>query len=207
MLKNLQNDKYSSSKSNKWIIISLWLIAIIAMAFLILTSNYPEQESRQPKGQDYSTEIKHDEHGLGIGTTEFFSQFNTAAIKFNSELKMLPIKIQPGIAQDTFRCTISKNITIIGIIDNDGNLLSVTLLGFSDGTLSSNTEIAQALGILILALDPDLSIKDCYLIAKELGLADNKLSIPSQINSHGKHYFSMKSDESNLMIIISKSPN
>lgn len=207
MIQTSNNDNTSAFKSNKWIIISLWSIAIMAMAFLILTSHSTEQKNQLLQEQNSSPGIKSDVNNLGISTSEFTSHFNTAAISFNSDLKLPLLKIQSGIAQDTFSYTLSKNINIMGTIDNDGNLLSVTLFGFSDGTLSTNTDIALSIVILIAALNPELSTKDCYHIAKETGLTDNQLSSPSQITRQGKRYFFMRADESNLMFTISKAAN
>lgn len=203
MLKDFKNETSSITTLNKFIVPCLWFIALAFMTFLILTTKYSEENNQQNRQQSFLERASSTSKGLGLDTATFATRFNSAAINFNSDLKMTSIKFQPGIAQDTFNCPVSKSINIIGILDDYGNLLNITIFGFSDGSLSTNTEISQAVVLSIIALNPELPLKDCYSIAKELALADINSTTATHIIRYGKRYSSTSSDGSNIMVTIS----
>lgn len=188
---------------NKTIVILLWTISIVAISLLILQAHIggvqktPKQIQADPSLQTTDS--------LGALTPDRFKErFNAAADTFDNRLKITTMNIMAGVTQDTFNIRLAKHISLLGILDNDGNLRSVTIIGLGDGSIGSDTDTTLAIGILVASFNPTLSFTECYQIIKDTGIADNNSSTTGQTTQDGKRYFYNRSYDNKIMFSVSK---
>jgi hypothetical protein len=115
---------------------------------------------------------------LGYTPDEFKNRFNDASQQIGSHLKIENLTIQDGPVQDTFNYAFNDQIAIVGSVHKkDGNVRDLMLICQSDGTPSSAADIFVAMGLLIMATNPDLNQDERTEVMKELGLLGDDIDL------------------------------
>ena len=180
---------------NKAIVIVLWAISLAAIGILLLQTyltsikEAPSQIQLNP-AQNISNKETLSPH-------QFKENFNAASNRFGSHIKIESLNIQTGVYQDTFNIGLQRNINLLGILDEDGMVRSITLIGLSDQSFGADTDTAMAIAILIAAFDPSIEILNCYQIIKDAASSSN-----GEIIRYGKRYFYTRTADNKIMFSV-----
>lgn len=142
-------------------------------------------------------------YSLEFTPNEFKDRFNKAANEFQSDLYINSLEVQKGSVQDTFTYKFTNYLSSVGAVNKqDGSLRSVTILGGSDGTPESGMNTISSMGILIAAVNPELSADQRGTILKEIGLLKENvdiLNLNGDTVRNGKKYFINSSEQIGIM--------
>lgn len=148
---------------------------------------------------------------LGISIEEFKKRFNKAAEKLNTDFYISDVQIIKGSAKDTFQYTFTNNLALVGTLNKQNKQIdSITIIGTGDGTLKSGTDILLSMGVLIMAMNPELSANERGNILRELGLLGDNTDIWNLNKStirNGKKYFLMTSKELGIWFGVEPATN
>lgn len=140
---------------------------------------------------------------IGLKPDEFKDRFNQAATEFDSDLRITDLNVDEGSVQDTFQYMLTSHLGLIGSINKqDGSIRSVTILGQGDGTAQSGLNIITSMGILIAAVNPEISPNKRGDILRELKIVGDNvdiLNLDSETVCNGKKYFVNSSKEIGIM--------
>jgi hypothetical protein len=105
---------------------------------------------------------------LGLSAEAFKTGFNNAAKNAQSEFRIDKINVERGPANDTFTSYLSKNNALIGTLDQDGNLKSITSISTGDGTIESGADMIILSALIVRAVSPGMDKKQAGDIALNL---------------------------------------
>lgn len=190
---------------NKTIVIVLWTISLMAIGVLILYTHIREVQ-KPPQAVRYEDSTQNAPHSdtLTVTPNEFKTSFNTAASKLESKLTIQSLTVQSGVVQDTFNIRLTENVSILGTIGDNGLVRSASVIGLGDGTFDSDVDTTLAIATLIISINPDFTITDCYNVIKDTGLTDSHTFSTGEFLLNGNKYFYTRTSDQKLIFSVSK---
>lgn len=139
----------------------------------------PQQSAAESETKPADTETKPEDSKIpgtiGINPEEFRAAFNKASQEVSAGFTIDKITVQEGEAQDTFQYMLTDNIALVGTVNKaDGSVRDVMIMATGDGTFKSGADIIIAMGVLIVATNPDLAVEERGGILDDLGLTSGE---------------------------------
>lgn len=190
---------------NKTIVILLWSISLMAIGVLILYTYIGEvQKLPQATQHEDSTQNALLSDTLTVTPNEFKTRFNITASKLNSKLTIQSLTVQSGVIQDTFNIRLTENVSILGTVGDNGLVRSISVIGLGDGTFASDADTTLAIATLIISINPNLTVTDCYNLIKNTSLADSDTFSTGAFLLNGNKYFYTRTSDQKLIFSVSK---
>lgn len=120
----------------------------------------------------------------GVGS--FKKRFNQFSRASSSSLRIGNITINQGKVNNTFQYMFNKYIGILGTVNKvDNSLKELTMIGQSDGSLSSGIDIIVVMGGIINSVQPNLNPNERGQILKDLGILGDEIDLMNlEENTH-----------------------
>lgn len=141
---------------------------------------------------------------IGLTPDEFRESFNARSDAMSSDIKISQnLKVQDGKVQNTFQHMITDHIALTGTVNKaDGSIRDVMMIGQGDGTAASGADTIVVMGLMILAVNPDIQTADVGNILDKLHILDEGVdlaTIDESTTINGIRYRIMGSAELGLM--------
>ncbi|MEK5415082.1 hypothetical protein [Paenibacillus sp. FSL L8-0708] len=140
---------------------------------------------------------------ISMSPEEFKDSFNAKAKEIGTDLKINKLIVEDGAVQNTFSYKFTNTLMLSGTVNKqDGSIRDVLLIGTTDGTSKSVSDILIGMGVLILASNPELPTTEPSVIVKELGMLDEGadfLKINKSVIRNGIEYHFQASKEFGIM--------
>ena len=205
------HEKLKGEKKKQGCIGCLALIVIFAVIGLIMdscsgdkskesgkTTNTPPQQQTQQQSSIPGT--------LGMTPNEFTTRFNNSSTEFKADLRISSLKVETGSLQDVFQYSFTDRLAIMGSVNKaDGTVRDVMIIGQGDETSKSALNIVMSMGILIAAVNPELSANERGNILKDLGLLGDNIDLKNLDKStirNGRKYHVSASDKIGIMFSV-----
>lgn len=161
--------------------ISIIVLIIAGILYFVFSPGKQEKES------DVHTETKiAEENQLQNETVFIFPSLDVLKEQFNDFSKDTDINISDIEINEentsSFKASITDYLFLIGDLNEDGSIFSISLLSSNDGTLASSANQLLAIAGMIAAQNPSLKPKERGKIMEELGILGSDVDVES-INS------------------------
>jgi hypothetical protein len=128
----------------------------------------------------------------------FRRAFNRSASENSFNFQLPNIKVQNGEVNNVFQCKFTDYLLITGTVDKTNNgVKEITMIGGSDGTLESSTNLILCMAVIIASVDPSLLPEQRGDILRELGFlgAANTdiMNLSTKTEKNGFGYFIVSS--------------
>jgi len=115
---------------------------------------------------------------LPVTYSEFEENFNSFGNSFTPAMQLSPGKFSPKNKGDKFsarQAWISENIGLVATEADSGRMVSVVMLGTTDGTINSGLDIIMAMGAIMSGVDKSITSEQRGRILKGLGIIDGSV--------------------------------
>ncbi|AIQ59663.1 hypothetical protein [Paenibacillus borealis] len=141
---------------------------------------------------------------IGMTPEEFRKEFNARADSMESKLKISKkLTVEDGLAQDTFQYMFNDFLGITGSVNKaDGSIRDIMMIGRGDGTSASGANIIVVMGLVILAVNPDIESTEVGSIITDLKVLEDGVDLAKIDEStvrNGIRYHVQGSNELGLM--------
>jgi hypothetical protein len=125
---------------------------------------------------------------------KFRTAFNKAASMNNFNFRLPNLKVQNGEANNVFQCKITDNLILMGTVEKTKNRVKeISMLGRSDGTLESTTNLILCMAVIMASADSSLSPEQRGGVLRELGILDADsaaiMELSAKTEKNGLEYF------------------
>jgi hypothetical protein len=139
----------------------------------------------------------------------FRTVFNQSALKNSFNFQLPNIGVQNGEANNMFQCKFTNNLGIVGTVDKTNNgVKEITMIGSSDGTLESSTNLILCMAVIIASVDPSLLPEQRGDVLRELGFfgADNTdiMNLSTKTEKNRLQYFINSSPQIGIIFGVSR---
>lgn len=179
--------------------------AVMAAATVEPTKMPTEKPTEDPKPSPTIVPPKQPIPGtIGMTPEEFRKAFNARADSMKSKIKITKkLTIEDGLVQDTFQFMFNDYLGLTGTVNkSDGSIRDVMMLGRGDGTAASGANVIVVMGLVILAVNPDLPSTEVGSILTDLHVLDDGVDLTKIDEStvrNGIRYHVQGSKELGLM--------
>ena len=136
---------------------------------------------------------------LGVTINEFCLRFNKNSEQVKSKLRIKKLQIGAGGAQNTFRYNFNENLYLAGKLNKaDGSVEEITLAGVLNGSLATTVDLNMSIGMIITALNPELSQERRNTVLNALGINNDQADIynlDKKVTRNGITYLTKSSFE------------
>jgi hypothetical protein len=124
----------------------------------------------------------------------FQTAFNKSASLNKFGFQLPNLKVQEGEVNNVFQCKFTDNLILMGTVDKTNKgVKEITMMGQSDGTLESSTNLILCMAVIIASADSSLLPEQRGDILRELGFlgADNAdiMNLSAKTEKNGLEYF------------------
>jgi hypothetical protein len=139
----------------------------------------------------------------------FRDAFNKSASMNNFNFQLPNLKVQNGEANNVFQCKFTDYLFIMGTVDKKNKgVKEITMMGRSDGTLESSTNLILCMAVIIASVDPSLAPEQRGDVLRELGFFSNDntdiMNLPAKTEKNGLGYFLNSSPQIGIMFGVSR---
>jgi hypothetical protein len=136
---------------------------------------------------------------------QLHARFSETGKQYGTALRAKRLRVEKGYSGYTFSIEINPHLGFAGNTDWQQRVVSIIFLGQGDGSLSSGLNILLAMGQLISAVSPDLSLDEKGSIFEQLGFSDDDVDFREMDRKtvyRGVAYHVTKTDGSPVMLTI-----